>query len=79
MTVSPGFDTHEVLNQSPPFVDVNLFMSDRPLQDTVAANGARNEAPALSTFGRHWGAADKFEQARLANENRPKLKTFDDK
>ena len=27
---TPSFATHEVLNQSPPFVDVNLFALDRP-------------------------------------------------
>ena len=37
------------------------------------------EAAALSAFGRHWGTAAMFEAARLANENTPKLKTFDTK
>jgi putative acyl-CoA dehydrogenase len=74
-----AFDTHEVLNQSPPYVDVDLFASDRPLQDAVAANGASGEAGALSKFGRHWGTAEMADAARQANENRPKLKTFDPK
>lgn len=69
---------HEVLNQSPPFVDVDLFRLDRPLQEAVTANGAA-EADALSMFGRRWGSAEFAEQARLANENPPKLKTFDSK
>ena len=73
------FDTHEVFNQSPPYVDVDLFASDPPLQQAVAANGAGEQAGALSKFGRHWGAADMFEAARAANENRPKLRTFDAK
>ncbi|MBV9628788.1 MAG: hypothetical protein JO230_11870, partial [Xanthobacteraceae bacterium] len=42
------FDTHDVFNQSPPFVDVNLFSSDRPLQDAVNANGAHTEVAALT-------------------------------
>src|SRR5262245_41831470 len=29
----------EVLNQSPPYVDIDLYASDRPLADAVAANG----------------------------------------
>jgi putative acyl-CoA dehydrogenase len=70
-------DTHEVFNQSPPFVDVALFAVDRPLQDAVAANGARDQTSALSSFGKHWGTAEMADQARLANENRPKLMTFD--
>jgi len=70
--------THEVLNQSPPYEDVDLFASDTPLQEAVRANGV-DEAAALSEFGRHWGAADMFHQARLANQNEPKLETFDAK
>jgi putative acyl-CoA dehydrogenase len=73
------FDTHDVFNQSPPFVDVNLFSSDRPLQDAVNANGAHTEVAALTRFGEGWGASHMFEQARLANENPPKLRLFDSK
>jgi len=71
------FDPQEVFNQSPPYRDVDLFGSDRPLQEAVAANGAAGEAAALSAFGRRWGSAEMFEQARLANEYPPKLRTFD--
>ena len=70
---STAFDTHDIFNQSPPYEDVNLFSSDRPLQDAVAANGAGGEAAALSAFGRRWGTAEMFELARQANENPPKL------
>ena len=35
------------------------------------------EATALSVFGRRWGSAPMFEQARLANANPPSLRTFD--
>jgi len=72
-----NFDTHEVLNQSPPFEDVDLYALDRPLQDAVAANGAGGEAAALSAFGKKFGSAEMLEQARLANENTPRLKSFD--
>ena len=74
-----GFDTHEVFNQSPPFVDVDLFLSDRALQDAVKANGVGADPAALSTFGRHWGTAEMAEAARQANENKPKLRLFDQK
>src|SRR3954464_14432201 len=73
------FDTHDIVNQSPSYVDVDLFASDRALRDAVAANGAGGEAVALSEFGRHWGTAAMFDAARLANENTPKLKAFDTK
>ncbi|MEA2945601.1 MAG: putative acyl-CoA dehydrogenase, partial [Alphaproteobacteria bacterium] len=67
----------EAANQSPPYVDVDLYASDRPLQAAVAANGGEAEAPALAAFGRHWGTAAMLDLARQANENPPKLKAFD--
>jgi putative acyl-CoA dehydrogenase len=69
--------TEDVFNQSPPFCDVNLFNCDVPLVETVAANGARDHAEELSLFGRLWGSAAMAERGRLANENPPKLKTYD--
>ncbi len=79
MTTNPRFDTEEVLNQSPPYEDIDLFASDVPLLDAVAANGGGAEAEALSAFGRQWGTAEMFAQARRANENPPKLYTFSPK
>jgi putative acyl-CoA dehydrogenase len=73
----PRFDTHEVLNQSPPFENVDLFTSDVPLQEAARCNGASDDVAGLSEFGRQWGAAEMLAQARLANENEPKLKIFD--
>jgi putative acyl-CoA dehydrogenase len=72
-------DTDEVFNQSPPYGDVDLFGSDRALQEAAAANGAAGEAPALAQFGKRWASAEMFDLARLANENPPKLRAFDDK
>ena len=69
--------THEVLNQSPPFEDVDLFGLDRPLAEAVAANGGAAAEQELSEFGQHWGAAAMAARGRLANENTPKLRTFD--
>src|SRR5215831_2471724 len=73
----PSFSTHEVFNQSPPFEDVDLFTVDRPLVEAVAAYGGANAKKELSDFGRHWGSAAMAARGRLANENTPKLKTFD--
>ena len=70
-------DNNDVFNQSPAYVDVDLFGPDLPLQTAVAAKGAAGDAVALSAFGRHWGTAAMFHHARLANENKPKLQTFD--
>jgi putative acyl-CoA dehydrogenase len=60
-------------NQPPPYADVDLYGSDRALMDAVMANGAGHQAEALATFGRRWGRADLFEQARLANAAPPRL------
>ncbi|CCD94426.1 isovaleryl CoA dehydrogenase (adaptive response to DNA-methylation damage) [Bradyrhizobium sp. ORS 375] len=75
----PSFETHEVFNQSPPFEDVNLLKADRPLMDAVRANGGADAEQELIAFGALWGSADMAEQGRLANENTPKLRSFDAK
>jgi putative acyl-CoA dehydrogenase len=72
-----SFATHEVFNQSPPFWDIDLFVVDRPLVEAVAANGGSNAHSDLSEFGKHWGSAVMAARGRLANENTPKLRTFD--
>src|SRR4249919_307190 len=77
MAAQPRSD--ELLNQSPPYVDVDLYASDQPLRGAVAGNGGEGDAAALSAFGKHWGSADMFELGRLANENPPELKTLDAK
>ena len=71
------FATHEVFNQSPPFEDVDLYAVDRPLVEAVAANGGASAQSELSEFGKHWGSAAMAERGRVANENTPKLRTFD--
>jgi len=70
-------DTHEVFNQTPPFGDVNLIGTNRPLLDTLKANGIDAEAEGLMAFGEAWGAAERLDIGRLANENPPKLRTHD--
>jgi putative acyl-CoA dehydrogenase len=77
MNTLARFDTNEVFNQSPPYENIDLFSSDVPLQEALRANGAKREAPALAAFGRQWGTAEMFALARRANENPPKLYTFD--
>lgn len=75
----PSFATHEVFNQSPLFEDVDLFAVDRPLVDAVKANGGAAAERELSEFGKHWGSAAMADRGRVANENTPKLRTFDAK
>ncbi|MBR0903521.1 acyl-CoA dehydrogenase family protein [Bradyrhizobium liaoningense] len=73
----PSFATHEVFNQSPPFEDVDLFAVDRPLVEAVKANGGAAAERELSAFGREWGSAAMADRGRAANENTPKLRSFD--
>src|SRR5438094_1091915 len=72
-----SFATREVFNQSPPFEDVDLFALDAPLAESVAGNGGAAAAQELSEFGKHWGSAAMAARGRLANENTPKLRSFD--
>ncbi len=75
-----NFATHEVTNQSPPFCDINLFLTDRALQDAVKREAT---IPAnhkhLTEFGAATGSAQGFQIGRQANENPPKLDRFDGK
>ena len=69
--------THEVMNQSTPFVDVNLFDSDRALRDALAFNLPNYDAQAMSALGAEAGSAQAAEHARLANVHAPELRTHD--
>src|SRR5258707_7570773 len=71
------FATHEVLNQSPPFEDVDLFALDRPLVDAVAANGGASAAKELSEFGKHWGSAVMAARGGGGQQNTPKMRTVE--
>ena len=71
--------THTVFNQSRPFRDVNLFTSDRVLREVVEREGGGAAVPQLMTFGAKTGSAEAFERGRLANDNPPRLRAFDEK
>jgi putative acyl-CoA dehydrogenase len=74
-----SFATHDVFNQSPPFEDINLFKLDQPLVDAVHMNAGPALDDELTEFGAHWGSAEMAWRGRIANENKPKLRLFDDK
>jgi putative acyl-CoA dehydrogenase len=67
----------EAFNQSPPFVDVNLFTSDGALRDAVTREGADWAAADLEIFGGVTGSATAIELGRLANAHPPELQSFD--
>jgi putative acyl-CoA dehydrogenase len=70
-------ETHDVTNQPPPFEDINLFTSDRVLQDAVSHASGDAHHHRLTKFGAHAGSAQVAEWAMQANRNPPQLKTFD--
>src|SRR5436190_22043306 len=77
MPIRSGRSPFDLINQSPHYVDVDLYGTDQPLQSAVAANGGAGDGPALAAFGRRWGSAEMADLARQANENPPRLKAFD--
>jgi putative acyl-CoA dehydrogenase len=71
---APGNLT-DLANQSSPYEDVDLFSSDRPLQDAVASSAGGAETAVLVAFGRRWGSM--FELGRQANAHPPQLEALD--
>ena len=69
--------THTVFNQSAQLADLNLFTSNRPLQDAVALHAPALDRSALTALGAEMGSAAMQEHARLANTHKPELHTHD--
>ncbi len=69
--------THEVANQPPRVPEINLYESDWSLRGAVEAGGGAAHHSRLAEFGRRCGAEETREWARQANENVPRLKSFD--
>jgi putative acyl-CoA dehydrogenase len=72
-------NTHEVFNQSPPYVDVNLFASNATLREAVTREGAAAFEGGLQAFGARCGSAEAADWARQANEITPRLRSHDGK
>ncbi len=68
---------HDVINQAPPLVPLNLFTSDVPLQEGLEREGAAWAKGQLSEGGAVWGSEQSLRWATQANENPPKLKVVD--
>src|SRR3954469_19349656 len=69
--------THEVFNQPEPLVDVNLFETNRALQDALRFNAPDLEPGPLRALGALAGSGAMQEHARLANIHTPELRTHD--
>ncbi|HEV3047776.1 MAG TPA: isovaleryl-CoA dehydrogenase [Solirubrobacteraceae bacterium] len=76
---SAPWRTHTVFNQAPPLVDIDVFATNLPLVEAVEREGAGWVRERASALGRFVGAAGGPQQewGRLANENKPVLRTFD--
>ncbi|MFL6677380.1 MAG: DNA alkylation response protein, partial [Burkholderiaceae bacterium] len=76
-TENPLGATHVVLNQVPPYEDVNLFETNAALRDAVKFNGPSLATGGLSELGGLAGSADMQRHARLANLHAPVLHAHD--
>lgn len=73
------WQTHEVFNQTPPLVDVDVFSSNLPLVEALAREGGGWAAERAAALGCFVGAAGGPQElwGRQANENKPVLHTHD--
>ncbi|MBT6492092.1 MAG: isovaleryl-CoA dehydrogenase [Deltaproteobacteria bacterium] len=69
--------THHVANQPTHLENYNLFELDVPLAQAVERYGAQWSSTLLQSFGRELGLSETIEHGRLANRNKPELKTYD--
>ncbi len=72
-----SFQTHDVLNQSAPFENVNLFACDPALGEALLREGAGWAAGGLAALGATLGQAEVLDLARQANANGPRLHSHD--
>jgi len=69
--------THDVLNQPPPFEDVNYFDADAALRDALEREGGGWAIDRVRDCGAVAGSAEAQEHARRAERNGPRLVTHD--
>jgi putative acyl-CoA dehydrogenase len=69
--------THTVFNQVPPLEGVDVFSSNVPLVEAVEREGAGWVRERASALGRLIGGEPQQLWGRLANENKPVLRTHD--
>ncbi len=71
------WQTHSVFNQPPPLDHRDVFADNTPLVEATEREGASWVLERASELGRVIGGEPQQLWGRLANENRPVLKTFD--
>ena len=70
-------DTHLVINQPPPFENINVFNSDTALKTAIMHAGGLMHVEDFSRFGEIIGSAPILEAGELANRFAPTLESFD--
>ena len=71
------WQTHTVFNQVPPLEGVDVFGSNVALVEATEREGAGWVSERASVLGRFVGGEPQQSWGRLANENKPVLRTFD--
>src|SRR5271157_2095405 len=74
---SAPWQTHVVANQAPPLEGVDVFSGNLPLVEAVEREGAGWVRERAAELGRLVGGAPQQSWGRLANENKPVLRTHD--
>ena len=74
---SAPWKTHEVANQAPPLEGVDVFSSNLPLVEALEREGGGWARERAATLGRFVGGEPQQFWGRLANENKPILRTHD--
>jgi putative acyl-CoA dehydrogenase len=76
-SVQAPWKTHTVFNQVPPLEGVDVFSSNQPLVEATEREGAGWVSERAAELGRLIGGEPQQLWGRLANENKPVLRTFD--
>ena len=71
------YETHEVVNQSPPLEGYDVFAADAALVEAVEREGAGWARSELGELGARAGSGEAQELGRLANSCRPELRAYD--
>jgi putative acyl-CoA dehydrogenase len=74
---SARWQTHTVANQAPPLEGVDVFASNLPLVEATRREGAGWACERASELGTIVGGEPQQQWGRLANENKPILRTHD--
>lgn len=76
-TIDHSRATHEVLNQAPPLLPLDLFSADVPLREALEREGGAWGVDRAREVGAVVGSVEAHEHGRRAERNEPRLMTHD--